>query len=81
MAVDTIIYTTGAYLVPKRVKINGKWVWAWVVTHFEDDSFRNGDEFNPPETAKNKRMLLKNTTPPLLPIGKSGVTCKGGHNQ
>jgi len=62
MTVDIVIYTTGAYLVPKRVKINGKWQWAWLVTHFEDDSFRDGKEFNPPEIAKNKRMLLKNTT-------------------
>ncbi|MGI9056316.1 MAG: hypothetical protein ACR2F2_11005 [Pyrinomonadaceae bacterium] len=33
------IYTTGAYLVPMRVAVNGESRYVWVVDEFEDDSF------------------------------------------
>ena len=65
---DIVIYTTGAYLVPKRVTIDGQRLWVWLVTHFEDDSFRDGNEFNPPETAKTIQALLTPETE-IVPIG------------
>ncbi|CAG0947801.1 hypothetical protein ANRL1_04569 [Anaerolineae bacterium] len=39
------IYTTGAYIAPMQL-LNGKWVW--VVSEFEDDTFRDGDLLNLP---------------------------------
>jgi len=48
-----------AYIVPKRVMIEGKLVWAWVVTEFLGDTFLNGDVFNPPETAPTLSLLLR----------------------
>ena len=38
------IYTTGANVVPMQLS-NGK--WAWVVQSFEDDSYSDGEIFNP----------------------------------
>lgn len=39
------IYTTGAHIAPMQI-LNGKWVW--VVSEFEDDTFRDGDLLNLP---------------------------------
>jgi hypothetical protein len=80
---QVVIYTNGAYLVPMRVKINGAWRWVWVVTAFQDASFKNGMEFNPVEEAGTVAELVVDTTAevmeaaPSLPIGKNGVACKG----
>ncbi len=52
------IFTTGAFLEPVRVIILGKTRWMWVVTAFEDDSFKDGDTFNPPEVADTEEKLL-----------------------
>jgi hypothetical protein len=38
MADNECIYTTGAYI--ERTLIDG--VWRWVVTGFEDDTYKNG---------------------------------------
>lgn len=45
------IFTTGAFIVPVRVRINGIETWRWIVDSFEDDSFFDGEIFNPPEYA------------------------------
>lgn len=59
-----IIYTTGAFLRPFRTTYpNGQEIWGWRVTGFEDDSFMDGEIFNPPDLASSRDVLLVNTTP------------------
>ena len=54
-----IIFTTGAFLQPMKVKDdNGKEYWIWAVLEFADDSFKDGEVYNPKETAKNLGSLL-----------------------
>ena len=54
-----IIFTNGAYLQPMKVKNeNDKEYWIWAVSEFVDDSFNNGEVFNPNETAENLEILL-----------------------
>jgi len=57
--VRPVLCTMEAYIVPKRVMLDGKLVWAWVVTEFLGDTFLNGDVFNPPETAPSLSLLLQ----------------------
>lgn len=57
--VRPVINATEVFLVPKRVMVEGKLQWAWVVTEFLGDSFLNGDVFNPPETAPTLSLLLR----------------------
>ena len=35
----TRIYTTGAYLVPMEITLNGEKQYVWVVDEFKDDSY------------------------------------------
>lgn len=57
------IYTTGAHLRPTKITYpNGREEWRWIVVEFEDDSFEDGDVFNPPESASTLKKLLKDTT-------------------
>lgn len=57
---DLKIYTTGAFLQPaKVVDSTGKEIWIWYVSEFTDDSFLNGDIYNPMETATTKEELLQ----------------------
>lgn len=54
-----IIHTTGALLRPQRViDMLGNEIWMWAVVEFTDSSFKNGEEFNPPETAESLENLL-----------------------
>jgi len=39
------IFTTGAYIEPRQLA-NGR--WAWIVVQFEDDTFKDGPEFDTP---------------------------------
>lgn len=56
-----IIYTTGAYLSPKKFrKENGEILWGWIVERFEEDSFFDGIPFNPDEFAETKTELCRN---------------------
>jgi hypothetical protein len=57
------IFTTGAFLVPTRIKLNGKDLWTWTVSEFIDDSFKDGIVYNPREYAEKNEDLLKNLTP------------------
>jgi hypothetical protein len=50
------IFTTGAYLYPIE-GADGRFYWA--VGGFEDDSFMDGDIFNPLESADKLEDLLK----------------------
>ncbi|MDR2058456.1 MAG: hypothetical protein LBP83_09310 [Dysgonamonadaceae bacterium] len=55
-----IIFTTGAFLQPMKVKSdNGKEHWIWTVSEFIDDSFNNGEVFNPNEYADSLEKLLQ----------------------
>jgi hypothetical protein len=40
----------------------GNVLWMWVVSDFEEDSFYDGEVYNPPEYAKTLDKLLVNTT-------------------
>lgn len=54
------IYTTGAHLSPLKVTDSeGKVFWVWHVTEFDNDSFKDGELFNPKESAINRDDLLK----------------------
>jgi len=54
-----IIYTTGALLRPQKVTDSlGNVIWMWVVAEFTDDSFKDGEVYNPTETAENLESLL-----------------------
>jgi hypothetical protein len=47
-----IIHTTGALLRPQKVTdMLGNVIWMWTVAEFTDDSYKDGEIFNPPETA------------------------------
>ena len=55
----SIIFTTGAYLQPMPIKDHdGKDLWIWAVADFIDDSFKDGEVFNPKETADSLTCLL-----------------------
>jgi len=58
MSKDTVVYTTGAYLVPVEFADGS---WHWVVSQFEDDTFLNGETFNPPEIANSIALLVTDT--------------------
>lgn len=57
-----MIFTTGAFLVPTSIRLNGKDLWMWTVTEFIDDSFRDGEVFNPIEFSYSNKELLNNLT-------------------
>ena len=50
----TNTFTTGAFLVPVLCA-DGKWRWA--VEEFGDDTFRDGEVFNPQEAADTEAAL------------------------
>jgi len=53
------IHTTGAFLQPAKITDStGKHVWVWYVSEFTDDSFLNGEIYNPHETANSKEKLF-----------------------
>lgn len=57
--VEPAIYTTGALLKPMKViNSNGKEIWLWYVSEFVDDSFNDGEVFNPKEFSFSKSKLL-----------------------
>ncbi len=43
----TRIYTTGAHIVPMRIKIGKKQRYVWVVGEFKDDSYLDGKLCSP----------------------------------
>ena len=63
---EPIIYTTGAFLKPLKVTDSeGKVIWLWYVSEFMEDSFRNGQIYNPQESANSKLELLSQDIPPI----------------
>ncbi|MDR3286464.1 MAG: hypothetical protein LBT27_03370 [Prevotellaceae bacterium] len=64
---EPTIFTTGAFLRPMKVKdIEGKDFWIWTVARFEDDSFYDGEVYNPVEVANSLEKLLFDTTAEIL---------------
>ena len=63
LASDNSVYTTGAFLVPRKIKIEGaeKWEWRWVVSDFgiDGDEYRNGEEIFLNESADDISGLIK----------------------
>ncbi|MFQ5825485.1 MAG: hypothetical protein ACE5JB_15710 [bacterium] len=60
---DKLIFTTGAFLKPiKVVEVSGEEVWMWQVVEFVDDSFKDGNVFNPNEFADSIGNLFIDTT-------------------
>jgi len=56
---NTKIFTTGAYLQPMKVKdVNGNDFWIWTVSEFVDDSFKDGEVYNPKEKAESLEILF-----------------------
>lgn len=57
-----LIFTTGAFLKPRKQVIEGKTFWCWVVEKFEDDSYINGELCDPREyveaTSPNSEQRL-----------------------
>lgn len=54
------IYTTGAYLVPMKLRNKGKEKYIWVVDEFKDDTFNpEGVNCIPRLYVSNKSDLLK----------------------
>lgn len=53
------IYTTGAFLVPMRVRIGDKERFLWVVENFNDDTYWNGRTCNPMLYANELQDLLQ----------------------
>ncbi len=60
---DPIIYTTGAFLKPMKVTDSeGKEIWLWFVSEFNEDTFNDGELYNPNEFGTTKQELLVDTT-------------------
>jgi len=61
------IFTTGAFLQPTKIKnVNGTEYWIWAVTEFIDDSFNNGEVYNPKEYANTLEELLQDDSNTVL---------------
>ena len=57
---DPVLYTTGAYIQPLKVVDSlGNETWFWVISEFVDDSFHDGEVFNPRENGFTKQELLE----------------------
>ncbi len=56
---EPIIYTIGAFLKPMKVTDSeGKEIWVWYVSEFNEGSFKDGKSYNPKEFANSKKELL-----------------------
>lgn len=57
---NPVLFTTGAFIVPRKIDVDGKKIWFWIVESFEDDTFYNSKLCNPHEWAETKHQLLEN---------------------
>ncbi len=55
------IFTTGAFLVPIKIKVDHAEIWRWIVDSFEDDSFSEGEMCNPLEHADEEVQLVSSS--------------------
>jgi len=57
-------FATGAHIVPREFYVDGfLGGFEWVVVEFEDDSFTDGQEFDPAETAPSLWGLMAQSYP------------------
>ena len=49
-----LIFTTGAFLRQIKVIQDGQELWMWTVAEFVDDSFKDGEVFNPPKLSETE---------------------------
>jgi len=56
---EPVYFTTGAFIAPIKLIVNGVEVWRWVVESFEGDSFYDGEVHNPREYAFNAQALIE----------------------
>lgn len=53
------MYTTGAHLTPMKVtNSDGKELFVWAVTLFEDSGFLDGEDYDPIESAEDLETLI-----------------------
>ena len=52
------IYSTGVFLVPMKIILNGIEKWIWVADMFENDTFIYGKSCTPNVLADTKKELL-----------------------
>lgn len=55
---DPEVYTTGAFIVPMKIKKGGKEKFIWVVSEFNDDSYLNGELCSPMVYADSLEHLI-----------------------
>ena len=61
------VFATGAFLKPiKVVDGEGKEKWIWYVSEFIDDSFKDGEVYNPIESAETLKSLITETVFKIL---------------
>jgi hypothetical protein len=53
------LFTTGAFIIPVEIEVNGVAQWRWIVEAFVDDTFYDGEIYNAPDYANTKENLLK----------------------
>ena len=53
------IFTTGAFLQPMKVNIDGEIYWRWVVSEFIDDSFMYDRMVNPIESTEQLNTMVE----------------------
>ncbi len=58
--IEPMVYTTGAYLSPMRIKINNKIRYVWVVDEYNDDTYvcPSGKGCSPRIFANSAKELL-----------------------
>lgn len=56
---NRVLFATGVYIVP-ALCADGK--YRWIVATFDDDTFDNGDIFNPAFVSNDDLEKLENTT-------------------
>jgi hypothetical protein len=52
------LFTNGAFISPRKIKIDDQVHWFWVVESFEEDTFYQGEVCNPCESARTKQELF-----------------------
>lgn len=54
------VFTTGAFVVPMRIKANGKERFVWVVEEFKDDSYFEGKLCTPLLYSDSLETMIEN---------------------
>ncbi|MFN2393826.1 MAG: hypothetical protein ABR566_17925 [Pyrinomonadaceae bacterium] len=52
------LFTAGAFISPRKIIVDGKEHWFWVVESFEGDSYFEGEVCNPLESSETKQGLF-----------------------